>query len=819
MSLQIPVHNGGSVVISIYVVPSTWLLFLASGIMLLFVGFCLGYSGGGRVKRSLIWYSGSFSSVLSLVGLVNAFDYTTGYKPAWLEQIIAINMLVLAYSMVSFNYAVLDRKKDLLLILSRIYVGVCIVLCLFFEALYLDPIYRALMYGIFSIFAFGGSTIFLVLGYRQAPPRSTLKKRTFIVLFGMVYCIFVVWFPIQLVATDIMGWFTDDQLINSITGFHNAVALVVLFLPLITRYNLVKVQLDQVGEGLFRDIDSPILLLSNEQMLLRANPKADSLFNLEKMMNASILHLLPSFDPEVTHFELAMETKKGSKEFECTLSRVYQQDEIIGDILIFHDVTREREVARMKTEFTSTVSHELRTPLTSILGFAKIIDRRLNDVILPKFQPESKKEQRAVKQVNKNVEVIISESIRLTSLINDVLDISKIEAGKVDWNFAKCNLVDIIDQAVNATNGLFVNKPSVQLIQDIPDNLPEVIADSNRVVQVIINLISNAVKFTDAGSISIAVRHEWSSLTIKVIDTGDGISAANQKLVFDKYKQVGDLATDKPKGTGLGLPISKEIVEFHGGRIWVESVLGEGSTFAFSIPLANVVNQQPLMLGVDDLVQVLEKRIDIDENHKPVVLLIDDEPSIREVLKQVLEEAGYSTVEAGDGVQGLELARSHLPDLIIMDVMMPRLNGFDCTAALKADLICRTIPILMLTVLEDEQRAYGLGVASYLTKPFDAADVLKNVEVLVGQRRNVPLHAVVLHLNQVDTPNQAVEKLFTEHQIASVVVANIEDLQKAMSETSATIVVVTGRDGLEAERSRELQRIVAMRSASLYYLD
>ena len=240
----------------------------------------------------------------------------------------------------------------------------------------------------------------------------------------------------------------------------------------------------------------------------------------------------------------------------------------------------------MKTEFTSTVSHELRTPLTSILGFAKIIQKRFNEVILPSYQPVEKKEKRAVKQIAKNLEVIVSESKRLTSLINDVLDISKMEAGRIEWRFARCNTNGIIEQALQATDGLFGTKP-VEFVREIPESLPEIVADSDRIIQVMINLISNAVKFTDEGAVTVKAEVENANLLIHVADTGTGISEADQALVFEKYKQVGDVITDKPKGTGLGLPISRQIVEQHGGKIWVESTAGEGTTFSFSLPLAD----------------------------------------------------------------------------------------------------------------------------------------------------------------------------------------------------------------------------------------
>ena len=254
---------------------------------------------------------------------------------------------------------------------------------------------------------------------------------------------------------------------------------------------------------------------------------------------------------------------------------------------MMRDITREREVDRMKTEFTSTVSHELRTPLTSVLGFAKLIQKRFSTVVVPRFEPADKKEARAIKQIGQNLEVIISEGTRLTNLINDVLDISKMEAGKTDWNIKTQPLDAVIEQGVAASTGLFSRKPAVVLIEDHQSPLPTLPIDADRIIQVLLNLISNAVKFTDEGQVTLRSKTSGTTITISVIDQGIGIEPADQSKVFEKYKQVGDQLTDRPTGTGLGLPISKEIVEHHGGEIWVESVAGQGSTFSFTLPLSD----------------------------------------------------------------------------------------------------------------------------------------------------------------------------------------------------------------------------------------
>ncbi|MCP5003005.1 MAG: HAMP domain-containing protein [Planctomycetes bacterium] len=238
---------------------------------------------------------------------------------------------------------------------------------------------------------------------------------------------------------------------------------------------------------------------------------------------------------------------------------------------------------RVKTEFLSTASHELRTPLALILGFAKIIGKKLDNSIFPNIKVDDKKIQKVTKQVKNNINIIVSEGIRLTSLIDDLLDISKIEAGEVEWKMEKVSVTDIVEQALNVISNLLAEK-NLKLIKDVEGGLPKIVCDKDRLIQVVINLVSNAVKFTKEGSITCRVRKADGEAMISIIDTGLGIKKDDQEKIFEKFKQVGDTLTDKPKGTGLGLLICKQIVEHHDGRIWVESELGKGSSFSFTIP-------------------------------------------------------------------------------------------------------------------------------------------------------------------------------------------------------------------------------------------
>jgi signal transduction histidine kinase len=246
------------------------------------------------------------------------------------------------------------------------------------------------------------------------------------------------------------------------------------------------------------------------------------------------------------------------------------------------------EATETKSRFLANVSHELRTPLTSILGFTRIIRRRLDEIVFPVVPGGDPKMDRAVRQIGENLEIIAMEGDRLTHMINDVLDLAKIEAGKLDWREGPVEAAELVDRAAAATASLF-EASGVPLLRDVPDGLPATAGDRDRLIQVVINLLSNAVKFTRDGSVTCRVRaaagDEAPELVFSVIDTGMGIAPEDHARVFEQFTQAGDTLTDKPRGTGLGLPISRQIVEHHGGRMWLESEVGRGSTFSFSLPI------------------------------------------------------------------------------------------------------------------------------------------------------------------------------------------------------------------------------------------
>lgn len=408
----------------------------------------------------------------------------------------------------------------------------------------------------------------------------------------------------------------------------------------------------------------------------------------------------------------------------------------LGFVTLIRDFTTAKEIDRMKTDFISNVSHELRTPLTSILGFTKIIKRKLLKNIFPTLSAElPPKLNKAVRQVEGNLDIIIAEGERLTKLINDVLDVAKMEAGKVEWHMAPLEVDELVTRVLAATAGLFAASPQVELVREVEPNLPRLIGDVDRLMQVLINLISNAVKFTDVGSVRVRVRREGEQAIFSVTDTGMGIAEEGLQSVFDKFKQVGDTLTDKPKGTGLGLPISKQIVEHHGGHIWVESRLGEGATFSFSLPLeasSEPASAVPPRIDTEHLMQHLSGR-GPSEGIGRSVLVVDDEPHIREYLRQELEPAGYTVYEAANGLEAVSRAKELRPQLIILDVMMPTMNGFDAAAVLKNDPQTLNIPIMIHSIVEDRVRGCRIGIDRYLTKPSETDVLLSEVASLTSQ--------------------------------------------------------------------------------------
>lgn len=433
---------------------------------------------------------------------------------------------------------------------------------------------------------------------------------------------------------------------------------------------------------------------------------------------------------------------------QCDISSVELLDRFAQLTSIALDNARlynEAQVARQaaesanqaKSTFLANVSHELRTPLTSVLGFTKIIQKRLQQ-IFPLTDMSHQRTKRSVQQVYQNLEIILAEGERLTALINDVLDLAKIEAGKIEWDMQPLDISVIVERALAATSSLFAES-GLQLITDVAPNLPKVLGDRDRLIQVMINLISNGIKFTERGSLTCQAYRRESEVIVTITDTGQGIALEEQEGVFDKFKQAGNTLTDKPQGTGLGLPICKEIIRNHEGSIWLESELGQGTTVSFRLPIlaptSNAVADAWIKkLDIELLIQQFESHRESYQNRpEQLILVVDDESYIRTLLRQALEAQDYQVIEAKDGLEAMAKINQQRPDLITLDVMMPKISGFDVASMLKNDPLTANIPLVMLSIVEDHGRSYRIGADRYLKKPFDLEKLFVEIETLLNQ--------------------------------------------------------------------------------------
>lgn len=380
-----------------------------------------------------------------------------------------------------------------------------------------------------------------------------------------------------------------------------------------------------------------------------------------------------------------------------------------------------KQLDKMKDAFLSSVSHELRTPLTSIRSFAEILLQYDDE------SPETRKEF---------MEIIQVESERLTRLINDFLDLSKIEAGKVVYHDDLISLDEIIRTAARSQDQLFKQK-SLTLHVDLSPNLPFAFADRDRIHQVITNLLANAVKFShEKGEIRLQAEmfegkrsgetSQW--IRVGVSDQGIGIEEKDHETIFDKFGQVStDTLKDKPGGTGLGLSICREILAHYQGNIWVESQKGEGSTFFFTLPAVSYASRS------DDEIPLSMDSEEAQSENSKTILVVDDNVNMRKLLRHHLLKRGYRVLTAAGGKQAIDLAARERIDLITLDLMMPTMGGYDLLGMLKNDPFTKKIPVIIISVVEDRQKGILLGASDHLCKPFREGELSEKVRALLGE--------------------------------------------------------------------------------------
>jgi PAS domain S-box-containing protein len=403
-----------------------------------------------------------------------------------------------------------------------------------------------------------------------------------------------------------------------------------------------------------------------------------------------------------------------------------------GIIGIYHDITEllqaraaaewAREQAeranRAKSTFLANMSHELRTPLNAIIGFTRIVKRR-------------GAEQLPEKQVQ-NLDKVLVSAEHLLGLINTILDIAKIEAGRMDVQPATFELAGLVEVCFTTTQPLA--KPHVALAADLASDLPPLYTDQDKVKQILLNLLSNSAKFTHAGQISVTARRRGELVEIAVADTGIGIPEEALAHIFEEFRQVDSSTTRQYGGTGLGLSISRSLARLLGGTLEADSVDSVGSTFTLTIPIRyDSTRYAGTGLGSAEgqVTNAAEDRSDASkEEGGRLVLAIDDDPDVIYLLRENLAEEGYRVEGAMSGEEGVRKARQLRPFVITLDIMMPDKDGWQVLHELKTDPDTRDIPVIMLTIIDKKELGYRLGAADYLIKPLDEEAVLSALQRL-----------------------------------------------------------------------------------------
>ncbi len=423
-------------------------------------------------------------------------------------------------------------------------------------------------------------------------------------------------------------------------------------------------------------------------------------------------------------------------------ARLYQEQRETAERL--------KEVDTLKTQFLANMSHELRTPLNSIIGFSRVILKGIDGPI------NELQEQ--------DLSAIYNSGQHLLSLINDILDLSKIEAGKMEIAQEEIDLNMMIKSVMSTAVGLTKDRP-IKLLREIDEDLPPIIGDNTRVRQVLLNLISNASKFVEEGHIKVIAKVRPSQtggreVYIAVEDTGPGIAPEDQSKLFKPFSQVDGSPTRKTGGTGLGLSISKRFIEMHGGQIGVESEIGKGSTFWFTLPLTPPEESpQASPEGETSAEETVEEVSQETASSAPkVVLAIDDNMQVIHLYQRYLSSHGYEVVALTNPAEAVERAAALQPYAITLDIMMPETDGWAVLEALKSTPETQDIPVLVCSIVREEEKGFSLGATDYLVKPILEEDLLRALQRLA---RNGDIHRVLV-VDDSDEDLRLVERIIRE---------------------------------------------------------
>jgi CheY-like chemotaxis protein/anti-sigma regulatory factor (Ser/Thr protein kinase) len=383
---------------------------------------------------------------------------------------------------------------------------------------------------------------------------------------------------------------------------------------------------------------------------------------------------------------------------------------ILGAVVTFRDISERRAVQRLKDEFVSLVSHELRTPLTSIRGALGLLAGGLLTA--------------APEKGERMLQIAVNNTDRLVRLINDILDLERIDSGKVTLVKSRCQPAVLLQESAELIRPM-AEKAGIRIAIGAAADAT-VWADSDRIGQTLTNLLSNAIKFSPSGTtIRLTAECSGDTFVFRVADQGRGIPPEKLETIFERFQQVDASDARQKGGSGLGLTICRSIVEEHGGRLQVESVAGRGSVFSFSLPVAG------------------PHRIEAENGSRPKVIVCDDDADMRSVLHYMLEQHGYQVRLAASGEELIQLTRAFPPDVILLDLFMPGMSGWDTMGALRGEAATASIPVVILSGLTADDSPAPFDAAGWVSKPPDERMLLHALEGALALADHKPCVLVI----------------------------------------------------------------------------
>jgi len=419
-----------------------------------------------------------------------------------------------------------------------------------------------------------------------------------------------------------------------------------------------------------------------------------------------ILEILSAKEVKYIGDELGMLTVI-SNELSTGLSRRRLVDEIaLKNIELETEKLKTEEANEVLKRFLATFSHELRAPLNSIVGFSELLANGLAN--LPTASVED-----FMKNINESGK-------HLQDLVNDILDLSKIEAGKLDLYIDTYPVSDFVE-SVSRVLQTAIQLKMINLEFQISDEVDQLVVDQTRFKQILVNLIANAVKYSDLqGRVVVSIRRVENEIEVAVKDEGPGIKPEDRGNLFRPFQQSKSGKGGK-EGTGLGLAITKRLVELHGGYIWVDSAPGKGTSFCFRIPMMVGGEVHQVLTPLMEL--TTGKTLDYDD--RPLVLIVEDNPQASQLIQTYLQEAGYRTETARDGEEALEKAKTLKPKFITLDVLLPIKDGWHVLKELRGHPICKDIPVIIISIVDEKKLGFTLGAVEYFVKPVNREDLLR----------------------------------------------------------------------------------------------